>query len=192
MSLRPNGFRLRVLPELAGFCMAVCLLAASLSPAYADIGGGTGNDPISSKDWPAGAEAVFNFKGRVAFWDGPPLGGGQWHADCRGDAKQLSEILAAFDRMDGKNKRVVVHDGPGQSFWLNPSRNATKAEAAQIDWTFMVWSKPNWERFVDPKKARDKNDAPQEPPSQIDVYTSGIKWADVVVPKSLAIVDKRK
>jgi hypothetical protein len=192
MPLRPNAFRLRAMPGLARLGIAVFLLVASLSPVWADIGGGTGNAPISNKDWPAGAEAIFNFKGRVAFWDGPPLGGGQWHAECRGYAKQLNEVLTALDRMDSKNKRVVVHDGPGQSFWLNPSRDATKAEAARIDWTFIVWSKPSWQRLVDRKKARDQDAAPLDPPSQIDVYTGGVKWADVVVPKGLTIVDQRK
>lgn len=184
-----NGLR-----SVALFCLAACALTASSdSHCSADIGGSTGNEAVSNKDWPTGAETVFNFQGRIAFWEGPPLGGGQWHAECRGNAKQLSEILAAFDRMDAKNKRIVVHNGVGQSFWLNPSHDPAKVDAAKIDWSFMVWSKPHWERLIGPKKTRDKNDAALEPLSQIDIYTGGsVTWSDVTVPKSLTVVDRRK
>ncbi|HEX3449516.1 MAG TPA: hypothetical protein VHS97_14775, partial [Isosphaeraceae bacterium] len=54
--------------------------------AYALITGGEGNKPISDPGWHAGAAAIFNHTGRVAWWEGPPFGGGQWHAECRGDA----------------------------------------------------------------------------------------------------------
>src|SRR5258708_32801799 len=59
----------------------------------------------------------------------------------------------------------------------------------------MVWKPANWQRLrklpadLNPTDAKD---AEGGPPSQIDVYTGGnIKWADVIVPKGLQIVDQR-
>src|SRR5262245_32589169 len=94
------------------FLLAVFLLPAR--PALALIEGGEGNSPIRDPGWPKGAEKIFNHPGRVAYWVGPPLGGGQWHAECRGDAAAFSAVLADFAKLDVKNKRVVVHDGVGR------------------------------------------------------------------------------
>lgn len=173
--------------------MALAALAfffGLVSPSPADIGGSTSDEAISNQDWPDGAEAVFNFKGRVAFWDGPPLGGRHWRSECRGDAKQLCDALAAFDRIKAKDKRVVVHDGIGKGFWLNPNGDPAKAEAAKIDWVYSVWDKESWQRMMGVKRAA--GDA-MEPPVQLDVYTGGnVNWQDVVVPKGLTVVDQRK
>ena len=91
--------------------------------AAALITGGEGNKPISDPGWPKGAAAIFNHPSRIAWWEGPPFGGGQWHSESRGDARTLTAILTAFSKMDAKTKRVVVHDGVGQSFWISdPAR----------------------------------------------------------------------
>lgn len=180
--------------------VAVCVLSAIAflsfcHPALALITGGEGNEPIRDPGWPAGAAAIFNFKGRVAYWEGPPYGGGQWHSECRGDAKDLNAILAAFAQMDAKNKRIYVHDGVGASFWLNPNRKPEKAEAAKIDWRFMVWQKANWDRLFEmPARLRpgDAGDPDLGPPTQIDIYTGGnVRWADVVVPEGITVFDRR-
>jgi hypothetical protein len=68
--------------------------------AFALITGGEGNQPITDPGWPAGAAAIFNHTGRVAWWEGPPFGGGQWHAECRCDTRALSAVLAEFARLD--------------------------------------------------------------------------------------------
>ena len=182
-----------------GTCLVLLLaaaMAAVIAPnAFALIMGGEGNTPIGDPGWPKGAAVIFNTKSRIAYWEGPPFGGGQWHAECRGDAKALSAVLADFVKLDVKNKRVVLHDGVGQSFWLNMNREAAKKGAAKMDWRFMVWVPGNWARLR--KLPADLNptdpaDAKSGPPAQIDVYTGGnIKWADVVVPKDLKIVDNR-
>ena len=150
------------------------------------ITGGEGNSPIRDPGWPDGAAAIFNTPSRIAYWEGPPFGGGQWHAECRGDAKALSAVLADFAKLGVQAKRVVVHDGVGRSFWLNPNDEPAKRAAAKMDWSFMVWQPANWERLrklpadLNPT---DPDDAGAGPPSQIDVYTGGnVKWADVVVP----------
>lgn len=74
--------------------LASAILAFTCSKASALIFGGEGNSPLNDPGWPEGAAAIFNVKSRIAWWEGPPLGGGQWHAECRGDAKALSAVLA--------------------------------------------------------------------------------------------------
>ncbi len=112
----------RVLPA-ATVVLATLLAAAPTREAAALITGGEGNKPISDPGWPKGAAAIFNHPSRIAWWEGPPFGGGQWHSESRGDARTLTAILTTFSKMDAKTKRVVVHDGVGQSFWISdPAR----------------------------------------------------------------------
>src|SRR5262245_2713183 len=111
--------------------LIIALLAVVSPPeAFALITGGEGNKPLTDPGWPSGAAAIFNHTGRIAWWEGPPFGGGQWHSECRGDAKALSAVLADFAKLDVKTKRVVVHDGTGYSFWLAPNREPGKLAAA--------------------------------------------------------------
>src|SRR3954469_15152504 len=102
--------------------LVLALTAAAPAEASALIRGDVGNTPLPDPGWPAGAAALFNHPGRVAWWEGPPFGGGQWHAECRGDTGALSTVFVDFSRMDVKVKRVIVHDGTGHSFWLAPNR----------------------------------------------------------------------
>ncbi|HWY86547.1 MAG TPA: carboxypeptidase-like regulatory domain-containing protein [Gemmataceae bacterium] len=175
--------------------LVAALAAVPAREAFALIMGGEGNSPIADPGWPKGAAVIFNSKYRIAYWEGPPFGGGQWHAECRGDAKALSGVLADFAKLDVKSKQVVLHDGGGHSFWLAPNNEPAKLAAAKMDWMFMVWQTGNWERLrklpgdLNPTEAKDGENGP---PSQIDVYTGGnIRWADVVVPEGLKIVDQR-
>src|SRR5262245_37207000 len=170
--------------------LLLTILAAPV--AFDLITGGEGNKPIADPGWPAGAAALFNHPGRAAWWEGPPFGGGQWHAECRGDAKALNAVLADFARMDAKVKRVVVHDGTGYSFWLAPNHEPEKLAAAKIDWVFMVWQPANWGRVRKlPANLNPTDPGDAGPPSQIDVFTAGIRWADVTVPKGIEVVDQR-
>src|SRR5262249_28880140 len=179
--------------------LVVVLLAAAtmslVSPrAFALITGAEGNTPIKDPGWPNGAAAIFNVQSRIAWWEGPPFGGGEWHSECRGDAKALNEVLARFAKLDQKNKHVVVHDGVGHSFWLNPNREPAKRGAAMIDWVFLVWQPDNWNHLR--KLAADVNptsssDAEKGPPAQIDIFTGGnIRWAEVIIPKGLEVADQ--
>lgn len=174
--------------------LALALAAIPAPSALALIEGGVGNDPLRDPGWPKGADKVFNHPNRVAYWVGPPFGGGQWHAECRGNAEVLSAVLADFAKIDSKNKRVVVHNGTGRSFWLNPNRDKAKEADAKIDWMFMVWQPASWERLR--KMPRDLNpigDADPEagPPTQIDIYSGKLEWAKVEIPKGLTVVDNR-
>jgi hypothetical protein len=174
-------------------CLALLVFPAQHLPAA--IFGGEGNDPIHDPGWPQGAAAIVNHPARIAWWEGPPFGGGQWHAECRGDAQALNAVLALFAQLDVKTKRVVVHDGVGRSFWLNPNNEPAKEPAARVDWIFMVWLPQSWEHLsklpadLNPTEQRDRNIGP---PSQIDVFVGGnIRWTDVTMPAGLEVVDER-
>ncbi len=190
---RNKGYRAYERPiPAAAIMLAFFVAAVPVREAAALITGGEGNKPIPDPGWPKGAAAIFNHPGRIAWWEGPPFGGGQWHSECRGDARTLTAILTGFSKLDAKTKRVVVHDGVGQSFWISePARK----DAARIDWEFIVWQPSSWERLsqlpagINPTDARDRSNGP---PSQIDVYTGGnVRWADVKVPEGLEVVDER-
>lgn len=174
---------------------AFCLAALAPSQAEALITGGEGNKPLSDPGWPRGAAAVFNVPGRVAWWEGPPFGGGEWHAECRGDAAILNGVLAQFAAIDGTSKRVVVHDGVGQSFWLNPNGEPGKRDRARIDWSFTVWQPDRWQRLrALPADLNPTNpsDAATGPPIRLDIYAGGqVRWADVKVPEGLLVGDER-
>lgn len=179
----------------ASFLIGFALIAAMSHPVFALITGGEGNSPLSDPGWPAGAAAIFNHPGRIAWWEGPPFGGGQWHAECRGDAQALNSVLADFARLPSKNKQVVLHDGVGFSFWLNPNREPAKRAAASIDWCFMVWVPERWERLrqlpADLRPA-DSYRADEEAPMQLNIYVGGqLRGTDVTVPEGLQIVDER-
>lgn len=160
--------------------------------AGALITGGEGNKPLTDPGWPAGAAAIFNHPGRVAWWEGPPFGGGRWHAECRGDTKALSAVLADLAKLEVKSKRVVVHDGEGHSSWLAPNDEPEKRAAARIDWAFTVWRPANWEQLRKmPVDLNPTDPGDTSPPSLVDVYTAGIDWASVTVPVGIEVVDRR-
>jgi hypothetical protein len=175
--------------------LAMALVVALVQTAVALIMGGEGNQPVGDPGWPKGAAAVFNIPGRVAWWEGPPFGGGEWHAECRGDAKAFNAVLADFARIDVKTKRVVLHDGVGHSFWLNPNRTPGKAVDARVDWSFVIWQPASWERLRSMPadlNPTDPRDAKQGPPALLEVYTGGnLRWSDVTVPKGIELIDQR-
>src|SRR3954470_12257722 len=178
--------------RIATVLLLTVLAVSAPRESFALITGGTGNTPLCDPGWPKGAAAIFNHVGRVAWWEGPPFGGGQWHAECRGDARALSAVLASFAQMDAKIRRVVVHDGTGHSFWLAPNNEPEKLPAARIDWVFMVWEPARWERLRNlPADLNPTGPDDASPPSQIDVYTSSLRWKDVKLPKGIDVVDER-
>jgi hypothetical protein len=174
--------------------IAIVVLFTSSASAFL-ITGGEGNQPIRDPGWPDGAGVVFNLPSRIAWWEGPPFGGGQYHGEYRGDAGDLNNVLPNFARIDAKIKRIVLHDGVGHSFWLNPNNEIAKAGIAQMDWAFIVWQPASWKKLLKlPAGLRppDLGDDKTGPPLQIDVYTGGnIRWADVMIPKGIEVIDER-
>ena len=108
---------------LAALIAAVSVVAAC-QEANALITGGEGNSPVNAPGWPAGADAVFNVDSRIAYWEGPPIGGGQMHSECRGDTAAFNEVLKDFAKIDTESRKLVVHDGIGNSVWLNINNGA--------------------------------------------------------------------
>lgn len=176
-------------------CWAGCvslMILSTAAPAWALIRGGEGAEPLHDPGWPQGAAAVFNTAARVAWWEGPPFGGGHWTSECRGKAADLSQVLADFARIQAPGKRVVLVDGVGGSFWLNPNRQAEREAVAVLDWTFSVWETAKWEQHqARPAQLRGPDEAAGGAPELV-VYTGGqIRWSDVKVPEGLTVIDNR-
>ncbi len=172
-------------------CLALLLGFLMCRQAHALITGGEGNDPLRDPGWPAGAAEIFNHKGRIAYWVGPPFGGGQWHSECKGDAGTITEVLKQFAKIDGK-KQVIVHDGIGYSFWLDPNQTNRGNKNTKIDWVFTVWEPEVWKKLKQlPQDLLPFTASDQEPMSQIDIYAAGIRWQEVSVPEGLLVVDNR-
>ena len=183
------------LPSIArAILLASAILIAAAPVAHALITGGEGNEPIENPRWPAGAAAVFNLPARIAYWVGPPFGGGQWHGEFRGATPLLNATLADFAKVDVKDKRLVIHDGVGHSFWLNPNREATKTQSSRIDWVVVVWEDDAWQRVSQFAVGLRPGDVDPEggPVASIDVFAGGsVNWADVEVPEGLEVIDER-
>lgn len=174
-----------------GLVLALFLVAVPRE-ASALIRGDVGNTPVNDPGWPKGAASIFNNPGRIAWWEGPPFGGGERHAECRGGAATLSLMLAEFAALDVKVKRVVLHDGVGHSFWLAPNREPEKLENAKMDWSFTVWQEATWKRLhAMPADLNPTDPDDTSPPARIDVYTGGLRWSDVKVPEGISVVDQR-
>jgi hypothetical protein len=168
-----------------GLFVALVLI---LSPRHASalITGAEGNEKLSDTRMPKGAAAIINRLDRIAWWEGE----GEFYAEGRGDIEVMNAILTDFAKLDVKIKRIVVHDGIGQSYWINMDKEPDKRKAAQIDWAFMVWPSGKWEwsRKLGRKLLPlDKADLP----SQIDVYTANIRWGNVFVPAGIEVIDER-
>lgn len=173
--------------------LVACIFAAT--PAHAVIFGGTDNRAMDTTGWQEGTAAVFNVPGRIAYWEGPPFGGGQYHSECRGGAEAFNAVLEDFAKIQAATKRLVVHDGIGQSVWLNINRTPEKEEQARMDWAFTTWRLENYRNIQKmPADFRPPDVSPnmEEPVPQIDVYVGGqINWDDVNVPDGITVDDQR-
>lgn len=186
---RVHSVRIAVVVLLA----SAALLAVSRH-AQALILGAAGNDPVNERPWPQGSLAVANLPSRIAWWEGPPLGGGESHFEYRGDADALNEALKAFAKIAAPKRRLKVFDGPEQSFWLNANREKDKNEP--MDWVFVVWEAERFNQlFNNPANtflANSENFGRDVPAPEISVYVGGnIDWAKVVVPEGIEIDDQR-
>lgn len=173
--------------------IVMLLVVGSLyGTAFALIEGGEGNTPLNDPGWPKGAAAIFNHPGRIAWWEGPPFGGGEWHSECKGDAAALNELLTLFAKIEGPKKRVVVLDGIGYSFWLDPNGTKRGDRKTKIDWSFTIWQADRWKMQQDlpPGMSAVPKDQTQ-PLTTITVHTASLKWSEVKVPEGIEVVDNR-
>lgn len=177
--------------------MASLLWTCGLLPASLCMGlitGGEGNQPLADPGWPQGAAAVFNWPTRIAWWEGPPLGGGQWHAECKGDAQVLNKVLEKFAEIDAPTKRVIVVDGIGFSFWLDPSGVKRGDRNTKIDWEFTVWVPASWQmqKSFPAYLSSLRTDKELElPVPEIRVYAATVHWNEVRVPAGVKVIDQR-
>ncbi len=181
--------------------VALVLGALTFCPqANALITGGEGNTPLRDPGWTKGGAEIFNHPTRIAWWEGPPFGGGQYTSEHRGTTEQFNKVLTQFAKMETKTKRLIVLDGAGTSFWLAPRQSSDPSKVPplidrNVDWTFMVWVPQNWDRVRQfPANLRSPEIDPEmkEPPAEITFYAGGsIDWKEVKVPAGIEVVDKR-
>lgn len=169
------------------------LVFCSFSPTvFGLIEGGEGNMPISDPGWPKGAAEIFNHTGRIAWWVGPPFGGGEWHSECKGDSAALNEVLRQFVKVAGTKKRLVVLDGLGYSFWLDPNGSKRGDRNTKIDWSFSIWEPERWkmQKGLPPGISAIPHDQ-TEPIATVTVYTAALRWSEVQIPEGIEVVDNR-
>lgn len=170
---------------------AVLLILAS--PSQALITGGTHDGPIENPGWPAGVAEAFNVRGRVAFWEGPPFGGGQYHGEYRGDTAALNDVLDLFGQIQNDNKRIEIEEGTAPSGWLRLADKNKKP--VECDWKLMVWNASSWKQLSGMRAGLDPTDPADRdkgPPTVLTIYTGGnIKWGEVKLPEGVEVVDNR-
>jgi hypothetical protein len=170
----------------------IAILGFFTHSAFALIEGGEGNTPINDPGWPKGAAEIFNHKGRTAWWVGPPFGGGEWHSECKGDAAALNDVLRLFAKIEGPKKRLVVLDGIGYSFWLDPNGTKRGDRNTKIDWSFSIWQAERWkmQKGLPAGVSAIPHDH-AEPISTITVHTAALRWSEVQVPDGIEVIDNR-
>ena len=172
-----------------GVLLALVLGWGVPSEAYALITGGEGNEPLHDPGWLKGAAAVFNAKARIAYWEGPPFGGGQYVGEYKGDAAAFNAVLVDFAKIEAQQRKLFVHDGIGNSFWLNINNEEGKRKQAEMDWSFTAWVPENWKRFRQGAKARPDEEGPFP---EIHLYVAGrVHWDEVKVPEGIEVIDER-
>jgi hypothetical protein len=161
---------------------------------------GRGNEPVRDNGWPAGAVEVANLPSRVGWWEGPSFGGGQHQFLYQGDVAQSQAALELFAKIRAPELRLVIHEGPHESPFLQDKRNPETD--THVDWTFTVWNAQSWHHlYNNPTSVFDSDDPsgafrrPVDAPC-LDVYVggtdaTGIDWRQVKVPAHLQVSDER-
>ena len=161
---------------------ALLLTLLAAQPAWALRFGDVGNSPVDDPGWPAGAEEIFNVSQRVAYWEH----NGRWHSDCRGDAEAFNKVLAGFALIEADRKQLIVHDGVGQSYWVDA---VNKDLDADVDWILAVHQAAIWRQWQAIGRAGAEAG---DPVPQLKAYVGGnIDWDDVVIPEGIEVVDMR-
>ncbi len=169
--------------------LTTCILGLLSANAAPLITGGRGNEPMENRGWPLGAEKVANLACRVAWWEGPPYGGGQHVFEYRSkDTAEFNDALKAFAAIRTPKLELIVQDGPHKSFM----------EQEQVDWTFIVWRPESWHSLYNNPKStfprRGDNTGKPVPPPSLHAYVGGkgaIVWEQVEVPPNVHVIDRR-
>jgi hypothetical protein len=123
----------------------VCILVLTLgvSPLWALILTGKGNDPVHDPGWPAGAVELANLNSRFGWFEGPPFGGGDWTFFFSGKTSDLQAAVTTLAGVKSDRREIVLHEGPAYCDMLK-EQGATQGPA--YDWSFEVWVPENWKR----------------------------------------------
>lgn len=178
---------------------ALCWLMLVPIPTQALITGDEGNDPIAERGLPEGSAAVANLETRIAFWEGPPFGGGQYTFEFRGESTaDLNKALKAFSKIKAPRKEFILRSDAGKSFWLgHRPENGADPVSVEMDWQFVVWQPENWKRLFNNPESTFMADHPNyrkpvDPPRLTAFFGSQrLKWEAVVVPEGVTVVDQR-
>ncbi|MCA9137370.1 MAG: carboxypeptidase regulatory-like domain-containing protein [Planctomycetales bacterium] len=160
-----------------------------VSPALALITGGR-TEPINVSGLPAGSEPLANLTSRIAWWEGPPFGGGQYHFEYAGETSDLQKAVDLFAKVESNRKQLVVRAGEQESFWLTIGDKSTKHP---MDWQFVVWVPANWQHLRDAKAGLlppgEEGDAPK---TEMVVFVSDrIDWNAIKIPEGINVIDER-
>ena len=85
------------------YLTTLLLLFTFTSPAFALITGGK-DEPMEVRGLPSGSLPLANLNTRIAWWEGPPFGGGQYHFEYSGRTADLQEAIDLFTHVDSKRK----------------------------------------------------------------------------------------
>ncbi|QDV41825.1 hypothetical protein Enr13x_16680 [Stieleria neptunia] len=171
------------------FLIAFGLLVAMAAPASALITGGK-DEPVKPTGLPDGSLPLANLKTRIAWWEGPPFGGGQYHFEYSGTTSDLQSAIDLFAQVKSPRKQLIVRSGVQTSFWLNIT---DKTKQHTIDWQFVVWRPSNWQQLRDAKAGLlppgEEGDGPK---TELVVHVSDrIEWKSLTIPPTLTVVDER-
>jgi len=168
------------------FAVVVCVLMVPAASHGLILGSAPteGNKPVADRGWPLGCLAMANLPTRIAWWEGPPFGGGESHFLYRGaTTAEFNEALRTFASIRAPKREVVLHDGPRYGLlyqeWESPSQQP--GGNARVDWEFAVWNPASWYRLNSDISTLLARRGPVPAP-RLDVYLGGgaIVWAQVV------------
>ena len=175
------------------FGLVISLILASVQPAQALILGRKGNKPVKNVGWPTDSEKMANIPTRIAWWEGPPFGGGNYHFEYRAkDTAQFNLALKVFSQIKAPKLRLVVRDDTYKSFWLRNEKDP------RLDWEFVVWIPRNWHSLYNTPGSVTFSDHPDfrkpVPPPTINLHLGGsaIEWDKVVMPANITVLDERE
>ena len=173
--------------------IAVLLLSARTALALIEVGG---KGPVDDRNWPAGSVELANLPSRIAWWEGPPFGGGERQFLYRGDATAFQAALDLFAKIRAPQLRLIIHEGPKANQFISDKKDQ------HYDWSFTVWDPRSFHQlFNNPQSffmARDPDARFRRPvdPPRTDVYVAGddgkgIDCKKVKVPANVRVSDER-
>ena len=165
------------------------LAGVFLAPAHALITGGA-DEELNVQGLPQGALTLINHRCRVAWMEGPPFGGGQYHLDYVGGTSDLQDAIGLFAKIDSARKRIIVQAGQGHSQWLSIS---DKSKKQAIDWQVVVWNPKNWQQLRGAKIGLlPPGQEGDSPPTTLTVFvTERIDWKSIKIPLQIDVIDER-